>query len=279
MDLRQRLQQLRAIKVAYEKLTLQEPYKPFPDSPLPALFALRNSYRIIAESKTSIKTTHEKLIETRRQSIQEEANLEDARLITATLEKRIDKLRQEYEQQSQKSPEEVANAMIQEQSSRKSNYEKDTKKLIRALVKFVNEHLAGMLAAEELGGPVVGDLLEVTDDMLEAGFSLQGKAKKLKISSHTHDFKRQKRIDQIWGHQDDEDVGARSERKAAAAEMRSLIEELLNAAAENVSQNTYVSLQRDSAAVRFLVRAKVAQFHPRDARKLRLINFGQGLDD
>jgi hypothetical protein len=28
-----------------------------------------------------------------------------------------------------------------------------------------------------------------------------------------------------------------------------------------------------------LVRAKVAQFHPKDARRLRLIDFGRELDD
>ena len=170
--------------------------------------------------------------------------------------------------------------MIQEQASRKSNYEKETKKVIRALVKFINEHLAGMLAAEELGGPVVGGLLDVTDDILATGFNLQGKAKKPKALSAVGGSQRQRRIDQIWGHQDDDEIeGYQSERSAAAAEMRSLIEELLNVAAEGGSQNTYVLLQRDSAAARFLVRAKVARFHPKDARKLRLMNFGQDLDD
>jgi hypothetical protein len=45
------------------------------------------------------------------------------------------------------------------------------------------------------------------------------------------------------------------------------------------SPSPYVDLQRDSAAARFLVRAKVAQFHPRDAGRIRLIDFGRQLDD
>ena len=216
-----------------------------------------------------------------QQLSEEEATLKDARLLTDALKERVENLQHEYEEKSQKTPEEAANAAIQEQQTRKTNYEKETKKLIKALVKFINERLAGMLAAEELGGPVVGDLLDVTDEMLEAGFSQQGKPKKAKSTTNSSDTKRQRRIDQIWGQLEDAEVGEglRSEREAAAAEMRALTEELLNEAVEEGTSGKYVALSRDSAAARFLVRAKVAQFHPRDARKLRLIDFGRGIDD
>lgn len=244
------------------------------------MLAVRTAHQLIVETKISIKTTYEKLTIARQQLSEEEAALKDARLLTDALEKRIQKLQHEYKEKSQKAPEETANAAIQEQQTRKANFEKETKKLIKALVKFINECLAGMLAAEELGGPVVGDLLDVTDDMLQAGFSQQGKPKKPKSTKNSSDTKRQRRIDQIWGQLEDAEVGEglRSEREAAAAEMRSLTEELLNEAAEEGASGSYVTLLRDSAAARFLVRAKVAQFHPRDARRLRLIDFGRGID-
>lgn len=172
--------------------------------------------------------------------------------------------------------------MIREQQKRKANLEKETKRLVRAFNKFIDEHLAGMLAAEELGGPVVGDFHDVGDETLEAGFNRQGKAKRPKAAAQNHDAKRQRRIDDIWGHQPGDEVtgtGERSEREAAGTEMRALTEELLNAAAGDNTSGAYVDLQRDSAATRFLVRAKVAQFHPRDARRLRLIDFARELDD
>lgn len=281
-DLRSRLGQLRTITAAYKSLTSTEPALPPTDSPLPALLAIRSTQRLIEETKASIGTASENLSEARKQLNQEEADLRDARLILGALEKRIAKLRVECQEKSQKSPEEAAKDMIREQQTRKMNLEKETKRLVKAFNKFIDQHLAGMLAAEELGGPVVGDLLEVDDETLEAGFNRQGKAKRPKATAQNHEAKRQRRIDDIWGRQAEDDsaeTGERSEREAAGTEMRALTEELLNAAAGDDTSGAYVELQRDSAAARFLVRAKVAQFHPRDARRLRLIDFARELDD
>ena len=170
--------------------------------------------------------------------------------------------------------------MIEEQQNRKKSYERETRKLIRALVKFVNGHLGAMLAAEELGGPVVGDIPNVTDEIIDAGFNQKGNSKKLKPPKLSDDNKRQQRIDQIWGHSNgDNGAHHQTEREAAASEMRMLTEELLNADAEDGASDKYITLQRESAAARFLVRAKVAQFHPTDARKLCLIDFERELGD
>ena len=281
-DLRSRLGQLRTITAAYKSLTSTEPALPPTDSPLPALLAIRSTQRLIEETKASIETASENLSEARKQLNQEEADLRDARLILGALEKRIAKLRVECQEKSQKSPEEAAKDMIREQQTRKMNLEKETKRLVKAFNKFIDQHLAGMLAAEELGGPVVGDLLEVDDETLEAGFNRQGKAKRPKATAQNHEAKRQRRIDDIWGRQAEDEsaeTGERSEREAAGTEMRALTEELLNAAAGDDTSGAYVELQRDSAAARFLVRGKVAQFHPRDARRLRLIDFARELDD
>jgi hypothetical protein len=149
-------------------------------------------------------------------------------------------------------------------------------------VDFINDYLAAMIAAEELGGPVVGDMLDVEDDTLAAGFTKKGRAKSSK--NPVSDKTRQRRIDQIWGKKtavaDDEDEEEPpTEAEAADAEMRKLIENLFATLVGPGGGKTYFQLERDSATSRFLVRAKVAQFHPKDARKLRLIDFGRELED
>jgi len=271
-----RLRQLRIIKAAYDDLTPSDADLPFPDSPLPALLAVRNAQRLIPETKEAISGNLQKLIEARQRLNEEEADLKDANLITDALSSKIARLKGEVEGKSQKTPDKVAQDMLREQETRQQLYEKETRGLVRASVKFINEHLAAMLAAEELGGPVVGNLLNVSDEMLEAGFNQKGKGKMIKPPNSTNSTKRQQRIDEVWGLCDSTE--SQSEKQAAAKEMRSLVEELLSIAAEEGTR-TYINLPRDSAASRFLVRANVAQFHLKDARKLRLIDFGRELDD
>ncbi|KAF2456863.1 hypothetical protein BDY21DRAFT_45026 [Lineolata rhizophorae] len=134
-----------------------------------------------------------------------------------------------------------------------------------------------MVAAEELGGPVVGELEEVGDDELAAGFTAGGRVRRSrKAPPPVADGLRQRRIDEIWGPAGDEEEDERREKDAAGEEIQALIGELFRA---SVSGGQYVQLERDSAAARFLVRAKVAQFHPKDARRLRLMDFGRELDD
>ena len=275
-----RLYQLRLIKTAYEYLTPIEPSLPPEDSSLPAVLAIRDTQNCITETKSSIINSQQKLVQAKKHLEQEEADLRDARLITSALENRIDKLREYETTRSQRSPDQAARERLQEQQKRKILYDKEIRKLIRAFNDFTDKHLSAMLAAEELGGPVVGGIMGVEDDLLEVGFTTQGKAKRLRSLSSLDDRKRQRRIDEIWGRLEDsgdETTSPRSEKDAAGAEMRALTEDLLNAAADGATSSAYVELQRDSAAARFLVRARVAQFHPRDARKLRLIDFGKEL--
>lgn len=143
--------------------------------------------------------------------------------------------------------------------------------LQKALDDFIEKHLASMLAAEELGGPVVGELADVDEDMLTAGFSNQGKPKSSKKElTAGGEAKRQRRIDEIWG--GGEENQHENEKDAAAEEVRELLVKLLEA------KGGYVDLERDTAVARFVVRAKVAQFHPKDAKRLRLIDFARELD-
>jgi len=166
----------------------------------------------------------------------------------------------------------------------KDHWDEQTSSLMRELNWFIDEHLGPMLAAEELGGPVVGGLVDIDPEDLSAGFSAQGKLKKAK--DQPDEDRRQRRLDDIWGPQGDEG-GAnkrkreRDEASAASAELRELTEQLMNRLMEarGDSLAAYVELPRESAAARFLVRSKVAMFHPRDSRKLRLVDFGRDLED
>ncbi|CAD6573724.1 MAG: hypothetical protein ASARMPREDX12_006218 [Alectoria sarmentosa] len=282
-DSRQRLQQLRTITAAYKSLIPTEPLLPSPASPLPALLALRKTLNVADQSKIAITETKDNVSKSRKRLRQEEADLRDARSITQALEGRIDKLRLENEENSGKSIEELAKTMIHEQQQRKRHYMMALRNLVQAFNIFVDKQLAAMLAAEELGGPVVGGSVEIDEETLRAGFNQQGKAKKTDADNARTEAKRKKRNDEIWGCDNEQgeegEDGAKSEKEASLANFRSLTEDLLNAAAGDENSDPYINISRESAAVRFLVRAKVAQFHPDDARKLRLVDFGRKWDN
>lgn len=207
------------------------------------------------------------------------ANLKDQKLLTDALDARIKSLQEELDEKTDLTPQDAAREKIAELKKKKKYYDKETSRLMKALMTFINVHLAAQLAAEELGGPVVGDLMEIDSQDLAGGFNAQGKLKKTKAGPD--DDKRQRRLDEIWGHVEGvSGPGKVDEVSAAGAEMRELTEDLLNQLVEAKGDNSasYITLTRESAAARFLVRSKVAQFHPKDASRLRLIDFGRDLD-
>ena len=239
---------------------------------------------MVDQSKIAMTETLGNISKTRTYLRQEEADLRGTRSITQALEGRIEKLRLENQEQSGKSTEELAKTIIQEQQQREGHYVMALRNLVKAFNNFVDEQLAVMLAAEDLGGPVVGDLVEIDEEMLKAGFNQQGKVKRTDADNSKTEAKRKMRNDEIWGSENENEndgvgVGVRSEKEAALASFRSLTENLLNATAGNENSDSYINISRESAAVRFLVRAKVAQFHPNDARKLRLVDFGREWDN
>jgi hypothetical protein len=207
------------------------------------------------------------------------ANLKDQKLLTEALNARITALQDELDAKADLTPQDAAREKIDELKKKKKYYDRETSRLMKSLMAFITEHLAAQLAAEELGGPVVGDLMEIDSKDLAGGFNAQGKLKKTKGS--LDDDKRQRRLDEIWGHvEGGASAGQSDEASAAGLEMRELTEALLNQLAEakgDISAS-YVTLTRESAAARFLVRSKVAQFHPKDAMRLRLLEFGRDLD-
>lgn len=202
--------------------------------------------------------------------------MHDAQLIFNALTQRVERLRSEHASRSQVSSKELVEGMILDQQIKKRQYMKDLRSLVKAFNKFVEGYLAGMLAVEELGGPVVGDLMEVDEEALIAGFNQQAKPKKSRKERTGNAFERKRQIDGIWGPPDQGDgteSGQRSETEAAGAAFRALTEDLLNAAAGEEDSDPYVDIAQETAAVRFLVRAKVAQFHPHNSRRLRLVDF------
>ena len=273
------IRQLQIIKRAYASLTPSEPQLPLTNSALPALLALRAAQRLITDSADQIRKTHSLLQSARSRLSKEQSDLQDASLLTKALETRIDLLRNTRSSKFQESPDDAARALIETEGTRKGTYDRDTKLTMRALVRFINSTLAPMLAAEELGGPVVGDTLDVTEEMLAAGFNNQGKPKRSKAP--INEDKRQRRIDDIWGLQGEDgqfEENPRNESQAAGEEMKALVEELLNAESED-GTGPWIRLERESAASRFLVRSGVALLHRTDAKRIRLVDYAREVDD
>jgi hypothetical protein len=211
-----------------------------------------------------------------RQAELEEASLSDAKLLAEVLEARMARLQTAQQEKVSQPPQKAAQDLARAKLRRAKDFLADSKRLRETLGDFITNHLGAMIAAEELGGPVVGELMDVDDDMLVAGFSSHGKPKKAKSSLIVSDSKRQRRIDEIWG---SSSGAAVSELDAACEDINTLLDELLDAVTGKFSSGVYVELQRDSAAARFLVRSKVAQYHPKDARRLRLVDFGRELEE
>ncbi|EFQ99089.1 hypothetical protein MGYG_02103 [Nannizzia gypsea CBS 118893] len=299
----ERLAQTRRAIQAYKSLLSGgELQLPAPDSPLNGLLAIQEAQRLVREFKHTIPSTAEQLVRDRERLKAEEANLRDANAITTELQRRIRDIRQnggaEDEAGRKKSKQDLnraAKELIKEQRRKGVEIDEKTAELQNALKEFIEEHLAPMLAAENMGGPVVGDQIEVSDSALEAGYTARGKERKASRTSDKQiasSKKQQQRIDELLHRgkrrsrnarrdgedeeENEEDVAKTSNpREAAAEEMNSLLESLLNIAATS----SYVELDEDSAASRFLVKAKIAQFHPRDSQKLRLIDVARELAD
>ena len=278
-DPHEKLRQLLAVKDAYKRLTPIAPFLPEQDSVLPALLAVRLLQQNVKGTKEAISSTQSEITKTNEILRREEANLNDATLLAQAMEDRTERLRAQQEDRLQKTPAQLARELIAAKRAQKNGYDAAAQTLGEAMNDFINDYLAAMTAAEELGGPVVGDILDVEDDTLAAGFTKQGRAKSTKKA--VSDKTRQRRIDQIWGNKAaiEENDKPPTEAEAADAEMRQLIENLFATLVGSGGGKAYYQLQRDSAATRFLVRAKIAQFHPKDATKLRLIDFGRELDD
>lgn len=252
-------------------MTPEAPDLPSPRSALQPLLAARIIQKTTKDSKQTITYSQSRLESAEQQLKQEESQLADSQAIAEAIQDRSTRLQQQQRENLTKTDAEKAKDLLRAKNKRKQNFEKDTEKLRKVLEDFIVDHLAAMLAAEEIGGPVVGELMDVDEDMLSAGFSAQGKPKT--STKPVSEGTRQRRIDDIWGASFGAAEGEpESEKAAARDEVTRLLSEL-------ITSGGYVQLQRDSAVARFLVRSRVAQFHPKDAGRLRLIDFARELDE
>lgn len=272
------------MKVAYDSLAAQPPQLPFPDSVLPALLALQRTHATIEETRAYLAVHADALEQAKKRLRVEQTALKDNQALNQSLQRRTRTLKEDIANQMELSPDDVARERIIELKAKCKSYDRETSKLLRAMKKFIDEHLAAMLAAEEMGGPVVGDMIDFDTEDLAAGFNTQGRLKKPKDGANQD--KRQRRIDEIWGQPQEQDSTAndgsgRDEATSAALDMRELTEALLNSLAQSEGDYSaaYVQIPRETAAARFLIRSKVAQFHPKDSTRLRLIDFGRELDE
>ncbi|KAJ5646810.1 hypothetical protein N7490_003182 [Penicillium lividum] len=262
-----RVSHARRAKKTYDSLLQTEEELPVTDSALPSLIATEETSRLIKDSKVSVFVTAQKLSEDREQLRIEQANLRDSRAISNGLRERLQRIRSANDRKQEQTPSQVAQEVLREQKKKNKALERESESLTGSLNSFIDQTLAPMLAAEDLGGPTVGDALEVSDATLNAGYTAHGKPKKQKESTENDG---QQRIDKFVQRNNDGSKPT-NKREAAATEVHELLDALLEAG------TSYVALERDSAISRFLVRVKVAQFHPRDARRLRLIDFGRSL--
>ncbi|KAM0332323.1 hypothetical protein ACHAQA_002599 [Verticillium albo-atrum] len=274
----------KVMKSAFDSVSQDAPFMPSSSSVLPALLSLRQTHQTTAESRAYLATQETSMERANKQLQTEKANLEDQRQLTVSLEKRIESLNEELNGRMDTDPEHAARERVDELRQKQKQYRRETARLLRDLNKFIDDHLAAQLAAEDLGGPVVGDMMDVDVEDLAAGFNAQGRPKKAKTTKPDDGGKRQRRLEEVWGAAIAEEQVEREvpdETAAAGQEMRELTEELLNNLVESGGDSTaaYVKLTKETAAARFLVRSKVAQFHPRDATRIKLIDFGKELDD
>lgn len=273
-------QQLDAVSKAYTEVATSAPLLPFPDSVVPALIALRTTNTTINESRRFLASQKVSLQDAQDRLNAEKASLADQKALTKALEGRIQSLRSGIETRTAMSPGQVARERLSELRQQIKETDNDTTSLQTTLKKFIEGSLSTMLAAEQIGGPVAGEMMDVDSDTLEAGFSATGKRKKFKADASID--KRQRRIDDMFNEGREEGEPAESDKRAAARdELQELVAELTHKlmAAGGSSTDAYINIPEESASVRFLTRVKVAEFHPRDSKRIRLVDFGREIGE
>ncbi|PSR97554.1 hypothetical protein BD289DRAFT_458943 [Coniella lustricola] len=275
-------QQLNVIAEAYRRAAATEPFLPFPDSVVPALVALRTTSSTIDESKKFLASQKLSLEKARDRLEAEQASLIDQKALKKALEDRAQSLRDGIESRGGMSPDQIARNKVSGLKTQIKETNTDRSRLLKVLGTFIDNRLAVLLAAEQIGGPVTGEMMDIDSETLDAGFSATGKRKKAKPDAAPD--KRQRRIDDMLRdapHGADDAVQELDRKAAAGEEMQRLVEELMNGllAAQGSHSDAYISVPEETASVRFLTRVKVAEFHPRNSKRLRLVDFGREIGD
>ena len=286
--------------------------KPSPPSPIPPLLL----HRFLTTSITTLSTltipeTRAQLAKLNAETRSEEASLKETEILAGALQRRIDAIEEALvpstsggSQDGSDQESQTATKILRDLESKRVTYTQAQRRFLRELSKFVKMYIAPMVAVEGLGGPVVGEEipLDATGRAVDVVRNLQSgrsgrvaRAQKKEVGMEKGQqtihsmFQGKKRgLDEAEyevpreeeeqvGEEDESDDGSKAPVHNAAKEIKALLEELMNA---TMSPNQYILLpEGDSATARFLVRANVALFHPRDARKIRLVDFGKSIED
>lgn len=247
--------------------------------PLTGALALRETERLIRELKESISSTVRDLNNVRDRQKAEESDLHDAHTINDGLKDRVQAmeklLRDKQGDSGAIDPAKRAEVVRKELHRKIVDYNTRAESLTGTLHSFIDRNLAPMIAAEDLGGPVAGNRIDVPIQALETGYTASGKEKKSKLNRKSVGDPRQQRIDSTV---DGRPSGIKK-RDAAGKELHDLVDSLFAASEASSYINTYINIKEESAAVRFLTRARIAQFHPHDSLHLRLIDFAREFSD
>ena len=278
-DVNVRISQLQILTTGYRKLAETSPDLPSVDSRLPSLISGRVVEQIISGTREGIQATLKSLREARRDLQNELNSLTDSETLNKIFKRRVGELEIAASQTNRDDSHTMAVRLMDSEKLQTRTYQQDREVLNTALDEFITDRLSPLLAAEELGGPVTGSVLNVTDDMLAAGFTDRGKVNKGRKADDDH---RQRRIDEMFGNlavragDDQNDLAV--EAAIAAQAMKDLLEKLIQLSIDRGS-GRFLELDKEDAASRYLVRSKVAVLDPRDGRKIRLVDFGKPLED
>ncbi|KAF3902454.1 hypothetical protein ABW21_db0201464 [Orbilia brochopaga] len=260
-----------ALKDGSDRFFTQLPWLPEEESGLNTLLTLRGVLRVIEESRKEITETERRVEDARRVLRREQNWVATAQEIEKELKRRITELEKLGRVNTSQDARDKRN-LVEYEKSRKEMAAMSAK-LAKELAKFVKGRLGVMIAVEEAGGPVVGSELDIRNlrQYLEVDDGSTGRRNKTAKARE----RGQRRLDELWGSGGGEEGGEESvdPEKKAGEELLELIETMLNKMLED-NPHAYTKLSRDSAASRFLVRSFVASLHPKDAMKIRLLDFG-----
>lgn len=138
---------------------------------------------MIQQVRRLIPVVEKQLESLEAQIKEEEAGLEEQTDLAKALRKRLEDHLSAGQEPDTASLQDNA---IKDMHKRRNEFKKKSSRLLKELLAFLKDGgLARMIAAEDMGGPVVGEDLEVT---LATGFDKRGRAKK-----------GERKIDEMWG--------------------------------------------------------------------------------
>ncbi|KAI5776704.1 hypothetical protein EDC01DRAFT_791959 [Geopyxis carbonaria] len=229
----------RAQIAAHAALANTPGYIPPPTSPLPTLLAYRSLTATIASTLASLPAARARLADADARLHATTAALAEQQALHDSLTARLDA----------PAPA-ITTGSTEDLQAQTVRLTRRTRTALKALRAFVGATLTPMLELEEAGGPVAGTVMP----------------DEAKVGDRT-----QRTLREMWRSQRREEGGEGGVRE----EMWELLEGLMN---EAVVGEGWCEVGRESAAVRYLVRAGVAVMERRDAGRVRLVAFGAGFE-